>query len=576
MSRHVARHEQDSNPKPAPTLSSRFALASADASRAAISLLRRYPAITGTVLVTCAYGLMNLGWRDTAEAAVVYFLGTHLLAALSRGSARGRWLPLAWNLAFVADLGVKAFLIAVYKSRPDAALVIEAISNTNSDESAEFLMNYWLLLGTYTLQLSVLAVLLFLATKPEPGHRASRRRGLVTVGIVFALLHLHPGVRRANPLVFWPVQAATVEEFRANVDTLRRKRDVARAQLPQWAPTYAGPERHTVGLVIGESTNRWNWQLYGYPRPTTPELMQHADEMLVFRDVISAASSTVSSLRQMLTPRSLNDPPNEESLPSVLMLAHAAGYKVFWISNQHDRYITARFAEEADVQKMLNKGAAPGTGGSLVERSLDEVILPEWKAALADPAPRKLIIAHLMGAHAHYDLRCPDELRHFETADDAIDHKLEAEGRPLWVRTKRDQYDDAMLYQDHVISQLLKDFQQAVHDDGGGAWLYTSDHAEEVGHTRNFTGHSPDEAGQVVPMLLWRPGPRPDPALKAELESRPFQTDVLDWTLLDLMHVQTQRDSRNDMLLAREFLPRPRTLSDGSPYRPTRLAAALP
>ncbi|MCC2655010.1 MAG: hypothetical protein K0Q76_118 [Panacagrimonas sp.] len=542
--------------------------------RAATPPMRRYPAITGTLLVTCAYGLMNLGWRDTAEAAVVYFLGTHLLSALSRGSQRGHWLPLAWNLAFVVDLGVKAFLITVYKSRPDAALVIEAISNTNSDESAEFLMNYWLLLGTYTLQLSVLAVLLFIATRPEPGRGASRRRGLVTVGVVFALLHLHPGVRRANPLVFWPVQAATVEEFRANVDTLRSKREIAKSQLPQWAPAYDGPERHTVGLVIGESTNRWNWQLYGYSRPTTPELMRHADEMLVFRDVISAASSTVSSLRQMLTPRSLRDAPNEESLPSVLMLARAAGYKVFWISNQHDRYITARFAEEADVQKMLNKGAAPGTGGSLVERSLDEVILPEWKAALDDPAPRKLIVAHLMGAHAHYDLRCPDHLRHFESGEDDVDRQLEAAGRPLWVRTKRDQYDDAMLYQDRVITRLLEQFKDAIGSEGSGAWLYTSDHAEEVGHTRNFTGHSPDEAGQVVPMLLWRPGGVPDPSIKAELEARPFQTDVLDWTLLDLMHVRTRHDSPHDVLVARDFMPRPRALNDGTPYRPTRMVAA--
>lgn len=548
--------------------------ACAAALRAALPTLRRYPALTGTALVACAYGLMNLGWRDTAEAAVVYFLGTHLLAAFSRGSARGSWLPLAWNLAFVVDLGVKAFLIAVYKSRPDAALMIEAIANTNSDESAEFFMNYWQLLGTYTLQLSVLAVLLFIATRPEPGHRASRRRGLVAVGVVFALLHLHPGVRRANPLVFWPVQAATVEEFRANVETLRDKREQARAQLAQWDPTYQGPARHTVGLVIGESTNRWNWQLYGYSRPTTPELMRHADELLVFRDVISAASSTVSSLRHMLTPRSLQDPPTEETLPSVLMLARAAGYKVFWISNQHDRYITARFAEEADVRRMLNKGAAPGSGGSLVERSLDEVILPEWKAALEDPAPRKLIIAHLMGAHAHYDLRCPDHLRHFEASVDEIDQELEAQGRPQWVRTKRDQYDDAMLYQDWVISRLLEQFQEAVGDRGSGAWLYTSDHAEEVGHTRNFTGHSPDEPGQVVPLLLWRPGPALDPALKAQLESRPFQTDVLDWTLLDLMQVRTRRDSPHDVLMAGAFAPRQRVLNDGTPYRPTHLAAA--
>lgn len=522
--------------------------------------MRRRPAITGTVLVACGYGLMSLGWRDTAEATLVYCLGAHILGVLGRGSSRGRWLPLAWNLAFVVDLGVKAFLITVYKSRPDAALVIEAISNTNSDESAEFLMNYWRLLGTYTLQLSVLLVLLFVATRPEPGHGSSRRRSLIAATVLFALLHLHPGVRRANPLVFWPVQAATVEEFRANVDTLRSKREVAQQALVDWQPRYEGPEKHTMGLVIGESTNRWNWSLYGYSRQTTPELSRMADDhLVVFRDVLSAASSTVSSFRQMLTPRTIQDPRNEEALPSVLMLARAAGYKIFWISNQHDRYITTRFAEEADVRHMLNKG------GSVAERNLDERILPDWKAALEDPAPRKLIIAHLMGAHAHYDLRCPDHLRHFEESTDEVDEDLEAKGRPEWVRLKRDQYDDAMLYQDHVISQLLGTFKDAV-GKSSSAWLYTSDHAEEVGHTRNFTGHSPDEAGQVIPFMLWTPEAF-EPERKAALEQRPYQTDVLDWTLLDLLKVHTRHDRPADLVLADSYAPRARWLHDGSPYR---------
>lgn len=530
--------------------------------RACAAALRRHPAMTGTLLVACGYGLMNLGWRDTAEAALVYCLGAHILGVLGRGSPSSRWLPLAWNLAFVVDLGVKAFLLTVYKSRPDAALVIEAISNTNSDESAEFLMNYWRLLGTYTLQLSVLLVLLFVATRPDPGHSSSRRRSLIVATAIFALLHLHPGVRRANPLVFWPVQAATVEEFRANVDTLRAKREDALGRLGDWVPMYDGPEKHTVGLVIGESTNRWNWQLYGYSRNTTPELVKQADNhLVVFRDVLSAASSTVSSFRQMLTPRTIQDPRNEEALPSVLMLARAAGYKIFWISNQHDRYISTRFAEEADVQHMLNKG------GTVAERNLDERILPEWKAALEDPAPRKLIIAHLMGAHAHYDLRCPDHLRHFEESIDEVDHDLEAKGRPEWVRLKRDQYDDAMLYQDWVISRLLSDFKRAV-GSSSSAWLYTSDHAEEVGHTRDFTGHSPDEAGQVIPFMLWTPEAF-SPERKAELERRPYQTDVLDWTLLDLLKVRTRQDRPEHLLLADTYRPHERRLHDGSVYRPS-------
>lgn len=525
-----------------------------------LALARRHPAVTGTLLVAAAYGFMQLDWRETAEAALVYFLGAQALALFARSGGRSRWLMPGWNFAFVVDLGVKAFLITVYKSRPDADMVIEAISNTNGDESAEFLMNYWRLLGTYTLQLSVLTVLLFLGTRTRHGRRPRRnaRRGLVLVCLLFGLLHLHPAVRRANPLVFWPVQAATVEEFRANVETLRSKRERARERLAEWAPSFHGPERHTLGLVIGESTNRWNWQLYGYARATTPELLKQADNLLVFRDVISAASSTVSSLRHMLTPRSLQHPGNDEELPSVLMLARAAGYKVFWISNQHDRYITTRFSEEADVARLLNQGTNSSP-------SLDERLIPEWQSALEDPAPRKLIIAHLMGAHAHYDRRCPDHLRHFESHEDSVDRELEALGRPPWLVLKRDQYDDAMLYQDWVISRLLQSFRDAT-GSGSGAWLYTSDHAEEVGHTRNFTGHSPDEAGQVIPMLLWRSG-LDARGVPTEILQRPYQTDVLDWTLLDLMHLRTRHDRPQDLLLAPTWQARTRRLHDGTEYR---------
>lgn len=532
---------------------------------------QKFPALTGSLLVACGYALMEQAWRTTAEATLIYSLGAYVLLAVNRESGRGVWLSSAWNLAFVVDLGVKAFLLTVYRSPADSTLFIEGVSNTNSNESTEFLMNYWQLLGSYTVQLLGLLGLLLLATRPVRGIRPSGRKPVYAAAVIFALLHLDPAIRRANPLVFWPVQAATIEEFRANLDTLHEKREIARAALPQWNPQYRGPGKHTVGFVIGESTNRWDWQLYGYARATTPELLKRKGDLLVFRDVISAASSTVSALRYMLTPRSLQQASGDEELPSVLMLARAAGYKVFWISNQHDRYITTRFAEEADEVHLLNKGGvATGVGDS---RSLDERLLPAWRAALADPAPRKLIIAHLLGAHAHYDLRSPEKFQQFESSHDEVDEAMVAHGRPDWVRIKRDQYDDAMRYQDWMISQLLDEFRSAVGKQSA-AWLYTSDHGEEVGHTRNFTGHSPDEAGQVVPLLAWTSAGVTASGKRA-LESRPFQTDTLDWTLLDLLHVRTRNDQPQTLVMAPDFHAPQRRLSDGSIYRPNPLLVPM-
>ena len=258
----------------------------------------------------------------------------------------------------------------------------------------------------------------------------------------------------------------------------------------------------------------------------------------------------------------LDEPLDDEAAPSVLMLARAAGYKVFWISNQHDRYINPRFAEEADVQKLLNVGGKRG------DRRLDEALIPEWQAALRDPAPRKLIIAHLLGAHPHYELRYPKAYSHYVGVQDEVSRKLADQGRMPWIRVQRDQYDNAMRYQDHVIATLLRDFQRQA--GASAAFLFTSDHGQDVGHMRNFAGHSTDMPGMVVPLLLWR---NDAPPATPALQMRAFQNDVLDWTLLDLLDVQTRRDRPELSLIDPAFAPRVRAVVAMSPVEIAATAA---
>ena len=169
----------------------------------------------------------------------------------------------------------------------------------------------------------------------------------------------------------------------------------------------------------------------GHPVCGTRTNLFRVERGTLTRDVIAATSGTVSSFRYMLTPLALDEPLDDEAAPSVLMLARAAGYKVFWISNQHDRYINPRFAEEADVQKLLNVGGKRG------DRRLDEALIPEWQAALRDPAPRKLIIAHLLGAHPHYELRYPKAYSHYVGVQDEVSRKLADQGRMPWIRVQR-------------------------------------------------------------------------------------------------------------------------------------------
>lgn len=510
-----------------------------------------------------AYGLLDMNWRDTVLAVVLYGCGRFLLQQLAPERLR-LGLQRAWAISFTLDLGIKAFLISVYHTKPDAVLVIDSLGNTNSGESWEFIQQYWRLIAQYLGATFLVGAGLWWSIARH--HLPLSRLRLVAWGLLVVTLGLqaNPTFRRSNPLYFWPKQAQHYVHFQENLLKLGEKRQVALQRLARdWQPAYTGPAQDTVVMAIGESTSRWDWQLYGYPRQTTPELQSLSNELLVFRDVISGAGGTVASFRLMLTPRDLHNKLDDESEPSVLLLAKAAGYKTFWISNQHDRYINPRYAEETDEVHLVN------TGGGRSDRKLDEGVLPFYREALQDPAPRKLIVVHLLGAHPDYALRSPDDYKRFDGDQDEVGRQLKQAGRNAWVRYERDVYDAAMLYQDHILATLIRELKQSSQGQTG-AFVYTSDHAQEVGHTRDFAGHSGEEAGQVVPFIIWQSSPLPAAQARV-LEQRPYQTDRLDWTLLDLMHIKTQRDTPGASLLSPAYQVLPRFLVDAPrrPYQPS-------
>lgn len=522
--------------------------------------IRHYGLPLAGGVVLGAYLLLDAGWRDAAKATLVFLLGAYPLLRLAHPLAQRIGYRL-WSAAFAVDLALKGFLIALYQTKPDTVLVLDAIGNTSLDESVEFFDQYGRLIAQYLLAgLLLCAALLYLRTDGE-GLRRARARWAIGLLVIFVGLHANPTFRRANPLLFWPNQLAQYQHFQNKIEQLDEKRLIAERKLPEWQPTYVGPARHTVVLVIGESTNRWNWQLYGYPRATTPQLLDETADAVVFRDVISGASGTVASFRLMLTPAEVDRPLDDEAEPSVLLLAKAAGYKTYWISNQHDRYINPRFAAEADVVRIVN------SGGSRGDRKLDEGVLPAWDEALRDDAPRKLIVVHLLGAHPHYEMRSPPEYKRFSGVDDPVIEQMRKDARSPWVRLQRNSYDNAMLYQDAVIARLLRSF-KADDDSRSGAFLYTSDHAQEVGHTRDFAGHTLSEPGLTVPLFVWL-SKRPDARTDAQLEARPFQTDQLDWTVLDLARIHTRFDLPQLALLGEQFRPQARFVGE-HPYTPSR------
>ena len=101
-------------------------------------------------------------------------------------------------------------------------------------------------------------------------------------------------------------------------------------------------EKQTHVLVLSESLTSLNLGVCGYQRETTPELAKKLDELKIFCNAFSPSPSTINALRVLLT----ESPASEHkkySSESVLAYARAAGYKIYWLSNQDDSYLSSLF-----------------------------------------------------------------------------------------------------------------------------------------------------------------------------------------------------------------------------------------
>lgn len=505
--------------------------------------------VLGAALLGATYMAFDIGWRDSTKAALIFWLGACALLAVPRLAGLRCVLEVAWRLGFAGDLLLRSFLMAVYRTNPDAALVLDAVGNTSAAESMEFVRHHAVEL---TLHLAAagsaafLLVWLWRRRRPVSSHPVA---GLMCAAL-FLGVHANATARAANPFLYWPGQAGHYVEYQAGIRMLAFKRASTAGKLDALGVTYTGPARNTVAFVIGESINRNNWSLYGYARPTSPQLDARQGHLVVFKDVLSASSNTVGAFRHMLTARDLGNSLDDDAEPSVTLLAKEVGYKTFWISNQHDRYINNRFAQEADVTFL------PNSGGRRSDRSLDERLLPAWEAALSDPAPKKLIIVHLLGAHPHYDQRRPAEFKAFNGVADSVTAQMRKIGRLPWIVAQRNEYDNALLYHDHVVSSLLDGFMRKKAGQTS-AFLYTSDHGQDVGHTRNHAGHAENLPGYAVPMLLWTPE-AVSTSTRADLSARSYQSDVLDWTLLDLLDIGVRDEQPWNSVISPSYRARER------------------
>ncbi|AKK00710.1 MULTISPECIES: phosphoethanolamine transferase CptA [Pseudomonas] len=316
----------------------------------------------------------------------------------------------------------------------------------------------------------------------------------------------------------------------------------------------------TLVLVIGESTNRQRMSLYGYPRETTPELDKLKDQLAVFDNVITPRPYTIEALQQVLTFADEENPELYLSTPSLVSMMKQAGYKTFWITNQQTmtkrNTMLTTFSQQADEQVYLNNNRNQNAA------QYDGDVIEPFNKALADSAPRKLIVVHLLGTHMSYQYRYPP----------TFDKFTDRQGVPAGVRDDQlptyNSYDNAVLYNDFVVSSLIKDYAKS---DPNGFLLYLSDHGEDVFDSQGHDTLGRNEAKPTAPMYTipfmawaspkWRESH--DWSFAGDL-SRPYSSSHLIHTWADLAGLSFDELDHSKSLVSDQFKARP--LMIGNPY----------
>jgi len=493
-----------------------------------------------------------VGYINYSRAGKILITGVATIGALSALSAYYKtriWqiLLIAVSFILLLNLSFHAGLRDIFGVEQDEMMIIKSIFATDIQESYEFILQYrqFLIKHLVIFLLSITAFYIVALRGSSTTQNSIGKKTVVIWVIIFMVAHLEKSIRLGNPLIYFPYYYS---EWKQELVELEKLNNTLQANIDEDALLdikYVGRQkRNTVVWVIGESSTRSNWSLYGYERDTTPLINSIKDQLYVFGNIKAAAPITVPAFKLMMTPANIKKPDLWKRYPSIIQIAKKAGYHTYWISNHTtDAHsgITYLFAKQADEFYMTNKGRARGEG------SYDSSILPAYKKALQDKYAKKFIILHLLGSHPAYDFRYPKEYAHFtEVFDDKVGKDLATKGISKWAIAFRNLYDNSILYGDHIRYQTLKMLQKN-RDANSSVWLYHPDHGEDVVHHNNFSGHNKNAKEQwEIPMILWLPK-------KISINTdRGYQLDTIESAILGLLKIEAKYYNKENDLFTEE------------------------
>jgi glucan phosphoethanolaminetransferase (alkaline phosphatase superfamily) len=317
---------------------------------------------------------------------------------------------------------------------------------------------------------------------------------------------------------------------------------------------HAAPEIYVV--VIGETSRRANWSLFGYSRTTTPRLEAMKSDLFLFNRVTSNATNTILSVPLALTRATAVNRAAVRSEKSIITLLKQAGFETYWISNQarSDALFNpiSQIALEADhISFPADMSPSERSGG------FDFNLLVRLNGILARlPTMAKVVIfLHMEGSHFGYKERYPPSFAHFRAGRSIPQELTDREMRLV------DEYDNSVYFTDYNIRGIIDRLRLCRCKAG---LIFFSDHGERLfdqGLTDSDFGHGfPTVSRQEieVPFFIWLSSTyrEANPLLVARLKANVYSAAELHSlfeTIVDLAGVHYESRSASLSLFSADL-----------------------
>ncbi len=330
-----------------------------------------------------------------------------------------------------------------------------------------------------------------------------------------------------------------------------------------------------VIFVVGESESRLVMGLYNKKYDSTPLCQKLVDSgnMFAFTNTISMKSVTALCIPPLLSfMENTNTTPDLTKFDSIVDVFDKANYQTFWISNHEKITKDMSYATILMMKSNYNAHVAKVEGCSEYVPWLcqkDEAVLKPLDEFIQNKVPQKeknFFVIHIMGSHARYVDRYPDNFKHF-TSNDIKENDFNEQQKNTYSL-----YLNSVLYTDFVLNEIISRFKEQ-----NAVLVYVPDHGEELWQG-GFVGHGPTNVSKYmveIPMLIWlsdkykEKNPTIVENIKASLD-KPFMTDNLVHLILDLAKIQTKQYDATKSVINPAFVARDRIVTNGLKYEDLR------